>query len=87
MSTAALDRLEQWDSELATLSIVQTNSIVEISNLVAERPYPPNLIEEYSNRQIVQSISKGSSTLGANLVRHAFNDGEEAGTVNTGYTI
>ncbi|KAI6650596.1 hypothetical protein LOD99_7646 [Oopsacas minuta] len=85
--TSVSERLEQWDSELAALSIVQTNSIVDISRLVAERPYPPNLIEEYSNKQILDSINKSSTTLGSNLVRHAFSHGEETGILYDVFVI
>ena len=80
------DRLEQWDSELANLSIVQTNSIVDISKLVAERPLPTNLIEEYSNRIILASMHKSRPTPGASLNRHAFKDGDGAGTYTYTYT-
>ena len=80
MSSASVsDRLEQWESDLAALSIVQTNSIVDISRLVAERPLPTNLIEEYSNRHILESMPMSSPTLGANLNRHAFKEGNGSG--------
>ena len=78
--TSVTDRLEQWDSELASLSIVQTNSIVDISRLVAERLLPTNLIEEYSNRFILESMHNSHPTLGADLNIHAFKDGDGAGT-------
>ena len=74
-----IDRLARWDSELASLSIVETNSIVELSLLANERIFPAHLIDEYSNKEILDTLIKNSSIPVAHLVEHIFKNGTKSG--------